>query len=131
MSDEADQPDSLDERAARVLHRLGDDSGEATDPEGDDDVGSGTDGDPGRKDNVAKQEGEGDDDAIAPPVSWSNDEKQTFRKLPRETQAVIARREGERDRMLSQRAQDFAQRERALDEQRRGYVQRLEAFIAR
>jgi hypothetical protein len=42
---------------------------------------------------------------------------------------VIARREGERDRFLSQRTQAVAQKERALEGQRHSYAQHLEAFI--
>src|SRR5437868_13078345 len=119
MSEDAKPAESIDERAARVLDRLGPDEEEnkKDEEDGKDETGEDVTG-AAAKDSAGKEAGE---DAIAPPVSWSDEEKETFRKLPREAQSVVARREGERDRMLSQRAQDLAQRERALEEQRRGY----------
>jgi hypothetical protein len=129
MTDEAMPTESLDDRAARVLRQLDDVN------EGDDGTAEGDDVQPGSEavEQVAQavDETKPDEssDEIAPPVSWSSEEKETFRKLPREAQSAIARREGERERFVSQRVQQMAQRERSLEEQRRGYAQRLDAFV--
>jgi hypothetical protein len=132
MSEDATQTNSLDQRAARVLQQLDD----ADDPDhgavGDDDGEAVQNGSRASdKSAPSNDDGKPDDatDAIAPPVSWSGEEKETFRKLPREAQAAIARREGERERFVSQRVQQTAQRERSLEEQRRNYAQRLDSFI--
>ncbi|MBV9522744.1 MAG: hypothetical protein JO010_08125, partial [Alphaproteobacteria bacterium] len=130
MSDTAQPAESFDERAARVMGRLQDDGDGAAEGTGEATGGApeaaGAKAQPEAA-GAADEEGEG---AIAPPVSWPAEEKESFRKLPRELQAVIAKREGERERLVAQRAQQAAQRERALDEQRRGYAQRLDAFLA-
>jgi hypothetical protein len=114
MSEETSRDETIDDRAARVLDVLGDDADRPDGP-----------------DAPAKTMTKSDDAsaAIAPPVSWPSEDKAAFERLPREAQEVIARREGERDRFLSQRTQAVAQKERALDEQRRSYAQHLEAFI--
>jgi hypothetical protein len=130
MSDDSNLPDSIDERAARVLDRLGDDEAETMGAESEASAGSkeSQTGDAAAAPTAAPDQGEGEEDA--PPVSWTAEEKETFRKLPREARSVVARREAERERLISQRSQQMAQRERALDEQRRAYAQRLEGFIA-
>jgi hypothetical protein len=114
MSEETSRDETIDDRAARVLDVLGDD---ADQPEAS--------GEPAK--TTAKPEDASA--AIAPPVSWPSEDKAAFERLPREAQEVIARREGERDRFLSQRTQSVAQKERALDEQRRSYAQHLDAFL--
>ena len=114
MSEETSRDETIDDRAARVLDVLGDDANQ-----------------PEAQDEPTKTTAKPDDAiaAIAPPVSWPSEDKAAFERLPREAQEVIARREGERDRFLSQRTQAVAQKERALDEQRRSYAQHLDAFI--
>lgn len=112
MSDEESRPENFDDRAAKVLGALGDAPG---------------DGQPNGAEQAEKTGEAGE--AIAPPVSWSSEDKAAFALLPREAQEVIARREGERERFLSQRTQAVAQKERALEAQRRSYAQNLDAFI--
>lgn len=123
MSERSGETDNLDHRAARVLDVLDDE------PEGPGDEESGQRN--GMPPAASSSDGKPDDAAaaIAPPVSWSGEDKAAFARLPREAQEVIARRESERDRFLSQRTQQVAQKERALEEQRRSYAQHLEAFI--
>jgi len=94
MNDETGEAERLDDRATRVLDRLGED-GEAEPPEPADDK---------------------EEEAVAPPASWPDEEKASFSALPRPLQAAIARREGER--------------ERAVDEERRAYAERLDRLIA-
>jgi hypothetical protein len=118
MSEETSREQTIDDRAARVLDAL-------------DDGPDGAPGDTGQEAKEAAKPPKGDDAsaAIAPPVSWSSEDKAAFARLPREAQEVVARREGERDRFLSQRTQAVAQKERALEEQRHSYAQHLDAFI--
>jgi hypothetical protein len=121
MSEETSLDETIDDRAARVLGVLGDDAVDASDdhPEAPDELDA-------AKVTAKPEDGGG---AIAPPVSWSSEDKAAFERLPREAQEVIARREGERDRFLSQRTQAVAQRERALEAQRQSYAQHLDAFL--
>jgi len=71
--------------------------------------------------------------AIDPPQSWKADEKTAWAKLPPEVQAIVARREGERDRYISTRSQEMAEERRASAEARlteRGeYKQNLEKLL--
>ncbi len=46
--------------------------------------------------------------AIQAPVSWSEQDKQVFAKLPPEAQGVIARRESERDRYLTRTSDELS-----------------------
>jgi hypothetical protein len=126
MSERSSETENFDDRAARVLDALDDEpdaeTDEASGPLETGDKVPSSDGKPAAKPEAAGA-------AIAPPVSWSGEDKAAFARLPREAQEVIARRESERDRFLSQRTQVVAQKERALEEQRRSYAQHLEAFI--
>jgi hypothetical protein len=71
--------------------------------------------------------------AIDPPQSWKADEKTAWAKLPPDVQAIVARREGERDRYISTRSQEMAEERRASAEARlseRGeYKQNLEKLL--
>jgi hypothetical protein len=131
MKDDENRPESLDDRAARVLGALGD--GEESEQAEDVDEPATVSGDAAADGEKQSAKPTSDDgkarEAIAPPVSWPNDDKEAFGRLPRDAQEIIARREGERDRFLSQRTQAVAQRERALEDQRRSYAQHLDAFI--
>lgn len=115
MSDEESRVENFDDRAAKVLGVL------------DDEAGNGRPATPGGAGQA--ENAEAASEAIVPPTSWSSEDKAAFELLPREAQEVIARREGERDRFLSQRTQAVAQKERALEAQRRSYAQHLDAFI--
>jgi hypothetical protein len=62
---------------------------------------------------------EGDDladhQSVEPPTSWSNQDKEVFRSLPPEAQAVIARRESEQNKAFTQKTQEIAEHRRALE----------------
>ncbi len=121
MSEETNRDETIDDRATRILDVLGDDTVDASDDEADAPDAAGAVKATAKPDDASA--------AIAPPVSWPSEDKAAFERLPREAQEVIARREGERDRFLSQRTQAVAQRERALEAQRQGYAQHLDAFL--
>jgi hypothetical protein len=97
---------SLDERAARVL--------EAIEPAEAEEGGA-----------AEPKEAP----APKPPVSWSKDEKAAFERLPAEAQAAIARREAERERLLTTRSQELARRERELAAQGERLGHELDAVI--
>lgn len=46
--------------------------------------------------------------AIQAPISWSDQDKQTFAKLPPEAQNIISRRESERDRFVNQKSDELS-----------------------
>lgn len=56
--------------------------------------------------------------AIDPPVSWNGADRAEFAKLTPEAQAIVVRREGERDRYVQQRTQQVAEESRALAQAR-------------
>lgn len=56
--------------------------------------------------------------AIEPPASWSAEEKADFAKLPPELQATVARRESERDKLITQRTQEIAEHRKAAEAER-------------
>lgn len=76
--------------------------------------------------------------AIDPPVSWSKEDKELFAALPPEAQAVVARREAERDKFVNQKAQEAAQTRQAVEQEARqalsqlhqGQVEKLQALAA-
>lgn len=51
--------------------------------------------------------------AIDPPASWSAKDRAEWSKLTPEAQAIVARREGERDRYIQQRTQQLSEENRA------------------
>jgi hypothetical protein len=59
-------------------------------------------------DDVPDEEEEAAEPAIAPPVSWSAEEKERFKALPREVQETLARRESERERFVQSKAEEAA-----------------------
>jgi hypothetical protein len=82
---------------------------------------------------------EGADDApaaIDPPASWSDADKATFAQLPPAAQAVIARRESERDKVVQQRTQEIAEERKAtaaerqaIDGQRTQFLESLQVLM--
>jgi hypothetical protein len=55
---------------------------------------------------------EGDDESlppIAPPVSWTAEEKEEFKQLPRALQETLTRRESEREKFVQSKAQEAKQ----------------------
>lgn len=76
---------------------------------------------------------EGDDEggeedappAVEAPVSWSKEDKELFASLPPEAQAVVARREAERDRFVNQKAQEAASTRTQVEQEARQFVSQL------
>jgi hypothetical protein len=68
--------------------------------------------------------------AIEPPVSWSSDEKQAFSQLPPALQATVARRESQREAVLTQRSQEAAEARRAFDGERQAAVTQRSEYLA-
>jgi len=83
------------------------------------------------------EEGEdADHQGIEPPNSWSNQDKEVFRSLPPEAQAVIARREGERDKAFTQKTDEIAEHRKALEstfltvqQEREAYANNLQQLL--
>ena len=71
----------------------------------------------GTEDDEGTEPAEPEEDArpaIDPPNSWNGADRAEFAKLTPEAQAIVARREGERDRYVQQRTQQVAEESRAL-----------------
>lgn len=68
--------------------------------------------------------------AIDPPHSWSAEDKAAWTKLPPEAQAIIARRESERDKFLGSKANEVAAQVKAVTELEGQYKQNLEKVLA-
>jgi hypothetical protein len=60
--------------------------------------------------------------AIEPPASWSQDEKAAFSQLPPALQQTVARRESQREALVTQRSQEAAEARRAFDGERQAAV---------
>jgi hypothetical protein len=74
---------------------------------------------PAAKDAAQDQEAEQEaqtTEVIEPPRSWSAEEKAEFTKLPPEIQRTLSRREADRDRLLTQKANELAREKRRFDE---------------
>jgi len=54
---------------------------------------------------------------VEPPRSWSKEDKETFKGLPRETQERLAERERSREVDFNRRQQDAAEKQKALEAQ--------------
>jgi hypothetical protein len=84
------------------------------------------------------EEGEDSDhQGIEPPNSWSREEKEVFRSLPPEAQAVIARRESDQNKAFTQKTQEIAEHRKALEStfqtvaaERQTYAQNLRQLLA-
>jgi hypothetical protein len=57
-------------------------------------------------------------DPVEPPRSWTKEEKERFKSLPRETQEYLARRETERDREVRRSQNEAAEKAKAVDADR-------------
>jgi hypothetical protein len=75
--------------------------------------------------------------AIDPPASWNTEERAEFAKLPPALQSTIARRESQREAVLTQRSQEAAEARRAFDQERQAatnqrveYLQGLQKMMA-
>jgi hypothetical protein len=77
-----------------------------------------------------KGSGEQPQAAIEPPTSWSSDEKQAFSQLPPALQQTVARRESQREAVLTQRSQEAAEARRAYDGERQAAVAQRSEYLA-
>ena len=108
---------------------------------------------PGPDDPAPSEEEEEDDDytpepneapegedlgpqSVEPPNSWNNADKEVFRALPPEAQAVIARRESEQNKAFTQKTQEIADHRKALEStfleiqsERQNYARNLEQLL--
>ncbi len=76
-------------------------------PEDDPDAPQGEEGDLTAEDLEDDEGGEaGDDQPIAPPTSWTGENKAKFAELPRELQEYVAQRETEREKFVQSKAQE-------------------------
>lgn len=57
-------------------------------------------------------------DPIEPPRSWTKDEKERFKSLPRETQEYLAKRETERDREFRRSQNEASEKQKAIEAER-------------
>lgn len=85
---------------------------------------------------AADEADDSDHQGIDPPNSWSRDEKEVFRSLPPEAQAVIARRESDQNRAFTQKTQELAQHRKAVEStlealgyERQRYQENLEQLM--
>lgn len=74
---------------------------------------------------------EDDAPAIDPPSSWNAKDRAEWSKLTPEAQAIVARREGERDRYIQQRTSQLAEENRASATERLREAQEYAANIQR
>jgi hypothetical protein len=84
------------------------------------------------------QEGEdgADHQSVAPPNSWSKEDKAVFAQLPPEAQAVIVKRESEQNRAFTQKTQEIAEHRKALEStfqeihaEREAYARNLQQLL--
>jgi hypothetical protein len=82
------------------------------------------------------EDAETDHQRVEPPTSWSLDDKAVFQQLPPEAQAVIARRESERDKAFHQKTEEIAEHRRAIQatigeiqQERQSYAQNLQQLL--
>lgn len=66
--------------------------------------------------------------SIAAPNSWPAEEKALFAKLPPDLQAVVARREGERDKALLQRGEEIANERKGWDSERQAIATQRDQY---
>ena len=76
------------------------------------------------------------DQHVAPPDSWNAADKEVFQQLPPEAQAVIARRESERDKLLIRKSTEIDEHRRAIEAtvneiqtERQSYAQNLQQLL--
>src|SRR4249920_3812540 len=76
------------------------------------------------------------DQQVEPPKSWTAEDKELFLQLPPEAQAVIARRESERDKLLIRKSTEIDEHRRAIEAtvqeiqtERQSYAQNLQQLL--
>lgn len=67
--------------------------------------------------------------ALDPPSSWSSDDAAVFKSLPPAAQAVIARRESERDRAFLAKTQELAEHRSVTEGERETYARSLNQLL--
>lgn len=117
-------------------HDDGDDTGSGASAS---DAGTGESQSTGEEEGQSETEDGGEPPApasIEPPKSWPQEDRAVFSKLPPEAQAIIARREGERDSILLQKGEEIANERKGWDAertaiatQRTQYEQNLQQLI--
>lgn len=100
----------------------------------DDDAGSEEAPTTGQEDDEERQpvpaEAEAPPPAVPPPSSWSSEDAAVFQKLPPDAQAVIARRESERDRDYHAKTQEIAAERSAIGQAQDTYARSLQQLLA-
>ncbi len=121
--------EDLGQRAEQVAALLGDDDG----------AGDATIQDSPRGDAAPEAPVSGNDEgtpepapepAIAPPLSWSADDKAHFQALPPATQKIIAERESERERGVSQKLSEAAAERKAAEAEKQAAAQERQRFVS-
>lgn len=119
---ELETPITDDRSAGRALEGLlfADDDADAGDPAQN--SGDEPDAGPGESEATGSEDGATEPPArpgaIDAPNSWSAEDKALFAKLPPATQAVLARRESERDKLVQSRTQEIANERKGWDAER-------------
>lgn len=88
---------------------------DATEEPADADTGDNQDGEQA---DSNEQDSEPETPAIEPPASWSKADKELFAQLPPETQAIVARRESERDKGVREATAKAAEERKAAEAER-------------
>lgn len=132
-------PEITDTRsAAAALEGLlvfGEGSGESA-PAGTETEDSGGEPDAGSRETATTGEEEGHTEAqptaaapIEPPKSWSAEDRALFSKLPPEAQAVVSRRESEREAQFTRRAQEIADERKGFESERAAMQQHRSQYL--
>lgn len=86
-------------------------------PEEDEDEIDARDGDDAAPEKASGEEdgqAEADDQPIVPPKSWTTEDQAKFKELPPDLQAVVSKRENERDRAFNLKTQEVAEERKAV-----------------
>ena len=101
---------------------------EGDEPEGDDDeplADESDEGFEGEEEPSEEAEEEAESPAIDAPHSWSKEDKEVFSSLPPEAQAVVARREKERDQFVNAKAREAADTRRVVETEARDVIGKM------
>lgn len=99
------------------------DDGSAPEDDGEEEE---EDGEPAEIDEEEDEEGEEDPaPKVDAPHSWSKEDKELFAQLPPEAQAVITRREKERDSFVNAKAREAADTKRVVETEARDVISQM------
>lgn len=116
LEDGAGQGDGGEESEEQTAERI------AAEPDKDSEESESDDtADQGEQDQDSEEDQP--ESAIEPPVSWKADAKELFGKLPRELQERVAKRESEREAVISKTHQEAADQRKAHDADRNAMQQ--------